>query len=227
MHLIGTETSAAELAEMQSQENPFALGTKMHVITVDYQKLLEVLRATGSDANLAGLTFIPNDQVEIEVLIYQMTPEGQEDVISAPRVTTRPGNEAQIRVVENASGRRNYQTALDPYHQEDLANLGIRLSAKPQIIDDYLRVSGTAILTKLSDRRAVFVEETTPVASYSCTKTVVPFSFVFSDGTDTVDFPVARIDGKDTMCRLTAQIVDDRGMTRKDREKVRKVSGAK
>ena len=75
-------------------------------------------------------------------------------------------------------------------------------------------ISGVAFISKMMDRVGVFVQEDIPVASYSCSKTVAPFSFVFPPGTDTNDFPAVKVDGKETMCRLTADVVDDRGMTR-------------
>jgi hypothetical protein len=217
----GSEIAVAHLAEKHLRAPRFTIGPMSNSENVDYRQFLSVLRAMGRDSELAGLSFDDHKRVEVEVLIYHPKDDGKMDVISAPKVTVKPGDSATIRVVTNGSGRQTYPPGTDEFHQEDLANLGIRLSAKPQIIGDHIRVFGVAILTKLMDRTAVFVQEDIPVASYSCSKTVVPFSFIFPPGTDTVDFPAAKVDGKETMCRLTAVVVDGRGMTRKERDQAR------
>lgn len=219
--LDGSDVAIADLAENQFKKNPAVILPGSGREGADYRQLLSVLRAMGGDADLAGLVFDTQESVEVDVLIYQMKPDGGMDVLSAPRLSTKPGNSAMIRVVENRTGRKTYPPGTDEYHQEDLANLGVRLSAKPQIIGDRIRVSGVAILTKMIDREGVFVEGNIPVASYSCTKIVVPFLAVFPPGKDSVEFPVAGEGGPDMMCRLTARLVDGRGMSRADREKAR------
>lgn len=219
--LDGTEISVADLAARQLQGHPFVIDPKSKPMKVDYRHFLSVLRAMGSHAKLAGLVFADIEQVEVEAQIYQLEPDGTRDVLSAPKFTTKSGNTAMVGVVHNASGRNTYPPGTDEFHQEDLASLGIRFSATPQIIGDHLRVSGVAIMTKMKDRVGVFVQGNVPIASYSCTKTVVPFSVVFPPGTDTVDFPVAKVDGKETMCRLTVCVVDDKGMSQADREQAR------
>ena len=219
--LDGSEITVADLAEKKFAGPPFVIDPKSKSMNVDYRQLLAVLRAVGSQAELAGLVFVNLERIEVEAQIYQLEPDGSRDVISAPRVTTKSGKSAMIRVVENASGRETYLPGTDSFHQEDLANLGIRFSVKSQIIGDHIRVSGVAIITKMMDRACVFVQGNIPIASYSCTKTVVPFSVVFPPGAEAVDFPAAKVDGKETMCRLTARIVDRHGMTKADREQAR------
>ena len=219
--LDGSEIAVADLAEKKLQGHPFVINPKSKSMKADYRQLLSVLRAMGSHAEMAGLGFINYEHVEVEAQIYQLKPDGSRDVLSAPRLSTMPGNSAMIRVVENASGRKTYLPGTDDFHQEDLANLGIRFSVKPQIIGDHIRVSGVVIMTKLIDRDGVFLQGNIPIASYSCSKTVVPFSVVFPPGSEAVVFPVAEVDGKDTMCRLTARVLGKNGMSRTDRERAR------
>lgn len=219
--LNGKEITIAELAASNRPEASYVITTVPKSVTVNYPHVLSVLRALGNDASLAGLGFVDQDQVEVELLIYQLNADGSRDVLSAPKVSTKPGNLAMVRVVENASGRKTYPLGSDEYYQEDLANLGIRLSAKPQIIGDHVRVSGAAILTKLEDRVGIFLDESIPIASYSCKKVVIPFCVVFPPGTDTVNFRAAEVEGRETMCQLKARVVDHRGMSRADRERVR------
>ena len=222
--LDGSEIAVAELAEKQLQGNPFVIDPKSKSMKADYRQLLSVLRAMGSHAELAGLGFVNSERIEVEAQVYQLKPDGIRDVISAPKLTTKPGASGMIRVVTNASGRKDYPPGTDDFHQEDLANLGLRFSAKPQIIGDHVRVSGVVIITKMKDRAGVFLQGNIPIASYSCSKTVVPFSVVFPPGTEAVDFPVAEVNGKDTMCRLTACVLDKNGMSRVERELVRSMA---
>jgi len=222
--LNGSEIAVADLAEEQLQGNPFVIDPKYKSMKADYRQLLSVLRAMGSHAELAGLGFVNSERVEVEAQVYHLKPNGSRDVLSAPKLTTKPGNSAMIRVVENASGRNNYPPGTDDFHQEDLANLGIRFSVKPQIIGDHVRVSGVVIMTKMTDRAGIFLQGNIPIASYSCSKTVVPFSVVFPPGTEAVNFPAAEVDGKETLCRLTALIVDKSGMSRADRERARSIA---
>ncbi len=220
-YLNGSKVTAVELAEKQFKGSPFVFEQVPKSLHVGYGQVLSVLRAVGSEVELAGLNFVDSELVTIEAQVYQPQSDKERDVLSAPKVTTKPGNDALIKVVQNGSGRKTYPLGTDEIHQEDLANLGIRLAAKPQIIGDHLRVSGVAILTKMQDREGVFMDGNIPVASYSCSKLVVPFSVVFPPGTDTVDFSAAKVDGKETRCQLKAEIVDSRGMTRKQREQAR------
>jgi len=124
-------------------------------------------------------------------------------------------------VVESGTTRKSYLPGTDPFQQEDLSKLGTHLSVTPLIMGDHIWVSGSATLIELEDRVGLFLDGTTPIASYSCKKTVVPFSFMFPPDTDTVKFPVAAVDGKETMCRLSAQVTDRYGMTELQREKIR------
>ena len=222
--LDGSEIAVADLAEKKLQGHPFVLHPKSKFMKADYRQLLSVLRAMGSQAEIAGLDFVISGSVEVEAQVYQLKPDGTRDVISAPRLTTKPGSSAMIRIVTNGSGRKDYPPGTDDFHQEDLANLGIRFSAKPQIIGDHIRVSGVVILAKMKDRVGVFLQGNIPIASYSCSKAVIPFSVVFPPGTEAVEFPVAEVNGKETMCRLTALVIDKNGMSRADRERVRSMT---
>ena len=222
--LDGSEITITDLAEKKLQGHPFVLHPQSEFMKADYRQLLSVLRAMGSHAELAGLGFTNSEAVEVEAQVYQLKPDGIRDVICAPKLTTKPGRSAMIRVVTNGSGRKDYPPGTDDFHQEDLANLGVRLSAKPQIIGDYIRVSGVVILAKMTDRVGVFLQGNIPIASYSCSKAVIPFSVVFPPGTEAVDFPVAKVNGKETMCRLTALVIDKHGMSRGDRERAREMT---
>jgi hypothetical protein len=217
----GIEIAVTDLAAKQLTGTPFVIDPKSKAMEADYRQFLAVLRAIGGHAELAGLNFVETGRIEVEANIYQLQADGSHDVLSAPKLTAKPGSSSTIRAVQNATGRSTYQPWMDEFHQEDLANLGIRFTARPQIIGDHLRVSGVAIMTKSTGQAGVFLQDNVPVCSYSCSKMVVPFSMVFPPGIEALEFSVAKVDGEETMCRLTAVVVDDRGMTRKQREQAR------
>ena len=220
--LNGTEQVITDLFQKKFKGNPVAIDPKSKSMKIDYRQLLTVFRSIGDNVEIAGLGFVDSERVKVEALIYRQKPDGTRDVLSAPQLTAMVGCSSAIRVVENASGRKNYPSGTDNFNQEDLANLGIRFSAKPQIIGDYIRVSGVAILTKSMDMGEVlFMDRDTPLFSYSVMKTVIPFSVLFPSGTETVEFPVADIDGKKAMCQLSVCVVGERGMSRADRERAR------
>jgi len=218
--LDGSEVAPEDLTDGRLKRIPLVIDPKSGT-NPDYRQLLSVLRAIGSSAQLAGLGFARFEHVEVEAQVYRLKPDGSRDVLCAPRLSTKPGKSAMIRVVEDASGRNNYPPGTDEFHQEDLANLGIRFSAKPRIIGDDVRVSGVVVLTKMKDRVCVFQQEGIPVASYTCSKMVVPFSVVLPSGTEAAVFPVAKMDGQETLCRITARVLDQHGMSQADRERAR------
>lgn len=222
--LDGREIALADIKGMNPSGAPYLVSSLLKVQHVDYRQLLRILEAVGDDAEIAGLSFVTSGSVQVEAQIIRILDDGREDVLSAPRLTTQAGNEAMVRVVENASGYKLHQLADDNFHQEDLAHLGIRFSATPQIIGDYLKVEGVAIITRLKSRHPVFVDKKIPVASYACSKVVVPFSVVFEEGTDSVEFDIADIEGNAAKCRLSAKRVDQRGMTREERETAQKAA---
>ena len=190
-------------------------------VPMDYRSLLAVLRGLGPGVKVAALSCHGVSQVKVEAMLFHPEPDGTRDVLTAPQVTTRPGGGAMIRVVENKSGRRSYLPGTDGFHQEDLANLGVRFSAKPQLIGEYIRVSGVVVVTKGNgeDRKEVFRDGDIPIYSYSIMKVVAPYSVLLPPGTTSVEFPVADVGGKPTMCRLKAQVVDQYGMTGEQRAK--------
>jgi len=190
-------------------------------VPMDYRSLLAVLRSLGADVQVAALSCHGVEQVKIEAMVFHPNPDGTRDVLTAPQVTTRPGGGAMIRVVENESGRRSYFSGTDGFHQEDLANLGVRFSANPQLIGDNIRVSGVVIVTKgkAKDKKEVFRDGDIPIYSYLVTKMVAPYSVLLPPGTKSVEFPIADVGGKPTMCRLKAQVVDQYGMTAEQRAK--------
>lgn len=181
----------------------------------------EVIKTVGSKS--IHHIFFPNrdQQVQVSAQIYQLNAAGELKVLAAPRITTAPGYPAAMRVVENQTGRLHYEPGLDTFHQEDLANLGIRLTATPQILGDCVRVRGVAILTKSMSREAGFQEKDIPIYSYSVNKTVAPFSVVLPIVNEGADIPIAEVDGKKTRCRISAVIVDHKGMSQKDRDMAR------
>lgn len=189
---------------------------------VGFGAFLNGLKALPDEVSIGGMRCEIRSGVEISAHIFTIDKDGKEDVLSAPKVTTKAGNEAVLRVVQNASGYKSNEFVNDKYHQEDLANLGSRLRVTLQVIGDDLLVSGVTILTKMNERQPVFMDGSVPVASYTCSKIVVPFSFVFKSDVDTVEFDIADIDGKPAKCKLSAQIVDDKGMNRKQREASRR-----
>ncbi|MDF7808514.1 hypothetical protein P4E94_13765 [Pontiellaceae bacterium B12219] len=222
--LNGTAISVADLAQLNSRGNPFVIDRKNASSPVDYRQLLSVLRAIGGNAEIAGLEFVDEERISVEAVISSVKPDGTRDVHSAPKVTVTPGTDAMIRVVTNGAGKQTYEPWMDEFHQEDLANLGIRFSVNAQIIGEYIRVSGVVILTKLQDRAGLFLHNGTPVASYTCSKVVVPIEVVLPPGIETVEFPVVKIDGKEAFCRVRAVTVDKRGMTKAQRERAREAA---
>jgi len=220
------ELMTADFSPNKLPKAPFYMYSESKSSTGNYRQLLLVLRALESDAELVGLAVgdpkaVEVDMVKVKATIYQMNDDGSEKLLSAPYVTVLSGKSAMVKVVDSGTDRKSYLPGTDPFEQEDLSKLGTHLSLRPLIMGDDIWVSGTATLIKLEDRVGVFLDGKTPIASYSCKKTVVPFSFMFSSGTDTVKFPVADVDGEETMCRLSAQIVDRHGMTVKLRKKIR------
>ena len=211
--LNGEKVKLTDLSKKLLPDTPLSMECK----TVDYRQVLAVLSAVGPSARITSLRCMDLINIEVEAKIYQVKADGTKDVFSAPMVTTKPGNTAVVRVVENNSGQRLYRPGQDEYHQEDLANLGVRLAVHPKWIGDYIRVSGVTILTKGTGRKEAFVEDGIPIYSYSSAKTVVPFSKVFPPGVDSLEFPVSDMNGKEAFCRLSVAIVDAHGMTLKDR----------
>lgn len=189
---------------------------------VGFLAFLNGLKALPEGVSIAGIRCEIRSSVSVEAAIFTVDEKGKEDVLSAPKVSTKAGNEAVLRVVQNASGYKHSQLVDDKYHQDDLANLGSRLIVTPQIIGDDLLVSGVGVLTKMKDRQPVFMDGSIPVASYTCSKVVVPFSCVFKGDVDTVEFDIADVEGRPAKCRLTVRIVDDKGMNRKQREMARR-----
>ncbi|MDF7800499.1 hypothetical protein P4C99_13560 [Pontiellaceae bacterium B1224] len=189
-------------------------------VPVDFRHLLAVARALGPSVKVASLRIHDFSQVQVEAEIYELNPDGTKNVLTAPKLTTKSGNEALIGALENASGWTTYQAEKDQFHQEDLAELGISFSVTPVVIGEYVRVSGVAILTKsISPKQERFQLEGIPYYSYSVSKTVVPFSQVFPPGVESVEFKVGEVDDIITMFRLSAVVVDEQG--KGQRRKVR------
>ncbi len=220
--LDGRAVAPEEIKGVNASGAPYFLSSRQQAAPVDYRELQRVLAAVGDDAEIAGLRFITSGSVEVEAQIIRILDDGSEDVLYAPRLTTQAGYEAMVKVVENASGYTFHQLADNKFYQEDLAHLGIRFSATPQLIGQYLKVEGAAVVTRLNNRQPVFLDETVPVASYACSKVVIPFSAVFEEGTDSIEFAVADIEGRPAKCRLSAKRIDQRGMTREAQPRAEK-----
>lgn len=189
---------------------------------LDFNHLLAVARALGSDVKITALASHDFSQVQVKAEIYQLNTDGTTNRLSRPTVTTKSGNEAMIRVVENGSGLKYFGPGADEFEQEDLGNLGVRFSVTPQVIGEYIRVSGVVILTKsIAPKEESFQQKGIPYYSYSVTKMVVPFCHVLPPGVEAVEFKVGEEGGIKMMCRLNAVVVDDRGMTREQRETAR------
>ncbi|MDF7808512.1 hypothetical protein P4E94_13755 [Pontiellaceae bacterium B12219] len=116
--------------------------------SVNYVDLLAVARALGPNVKIVALAIHSFKQVEVKAEIYELNAAGETNRLSAPMVTTKAGNEVLIRVVSTESGLKTFPFGADEFHQEDLANLGVRFAVCPQIIGNYVRVSGVVILTK-------------------------------------------------------------------------------
>jgi hypothetical protein len=222
--LNGTAISVADLAQRKLKGNPFVIDQMNAARPVDYRQLLSVLRAIGGNAEIAGLEFVDEERISIEAIISTVKPDGTRDVISAPKPTVTPGTDAMIRIVTNGTGQRTYEPWMDEFHQEDLANLGIRFSVRAQIIGEYIRITGVVILVKQKSREGLFLHNAIPVASYTCSKVVVPIDVALLPGIEAVEFPVAQIDGQEAFCRVSAVTVDKRGMTKAQRAKAREAA---
>lgn len=186
---------------------------------VDYHRFLEVMRALGPDVSISALYCDARSYVSVSAEIYTLRDDGSKNVLSAPRFTTVSGNEGGVGVVHNDSGMKTFES--DEFHQKDLGNLGNQFFVEPRIIGDYITLSGIAVIRRSLGKEEVFREGDVPIYSYSSNKTVVPISFTFSPGENSVEFKIADVDGGSAMCRLSAEVVDDRGRSRADREKAR------
>jgi hypothetical protein len=180
--------------------------------SVNYLDLLAVVSALGPNVQVMALAIHDFSQVQVRAEIYELNADGTTNRLSAPMVTTKSGNGAMIRVVENASGLKNFRSESDEFHQEDLGNLGVRFSVTPQVIGDYIRVSGVAILTKsTTPKEESFQQKGIPYYSYSVTKVVVPFCQVLPPGVEAVEFKVSEKENVRMMCRLSVSIVETGG----------------
>lgn len=222
---IRVNKEAVELAELTTQ-----LSTDGGIIIrgdsgplAQRRVFLEVLESVGSSDRICQLTCSNfKQQIRIEAEIFQMNDDGSKKVLTAPRITTKAGSMAMMGVGENQSGFRRGPGEFDAFHQEDLAHAGVRFNVRPQLIGDHFRLSGVLILVKNSGKEEVFRVGESAIYSYAAAKVVVPFSVVLPPGVESVEFPTAEIDGKKTLCRIGAVLVDDKGMTAEERKMIGK-----
>jgi hypothetical protein len=179
--------------------------------TTDYKQLLLVLRAMGNQIKIAGLILDDPNQVRLGSQVFQNEDDGSEKVIADRMHTILPGSMPSLDVVKNESGYRPYGFAHDEFHQEDLAHLGVRFAVKPQIIGEYIRVSGVVVMTKSIDREEVFKQRNVPLYRYTCEKVIVPYSLIIPPDVESIEFELGEVDGKKTMCRISVDVQDDQG----------------
>lgn len=226
----GTLTLSGNPVELSDLAGLLSADRKVGIESVSskpppFSAFLEVVQSIGSK-NVHHI-FVPNrdQQVQISAKVFQINEDGSEKVLSSPMFTAQPGFEAKIGVVSSNNGSDQFRGSHDPFHQEDLGNLGVRFSGLPELIGDHLRVSGVIELVRSTDpRQEVFKQGDIPIYSYSVSKHVVPFSAVLAPGQEYVEFPAASINGKKTIFRLSADIVDGMGMTRKERDEMRQTA---
>lgn len=212
--LNGTPIAISEFSATMLRGSLVSIQSRERGSPLKFSQLLAVARKLDPNVKIAALACHDFSQARVKAEIYQLNPDGTKNALSAPMLTSKPGNEAMIRAVENASELKSFWTGSDEFHQEDLGSLGVRFSVTPQVIGDYIRLSGVAILTKsAAPKEESFQQKGIPFYSYSVTKTVAPFSLVFPPDIESIQFKVGEKDGTKTMCRLSAAVVDDQGNT--------------
>lgn len=207
-----TETDVKGLEPGSLEGSPVVICQETGSMPVDYQQLLVALRALGEQVKIAGLLLDDRDEVRVKTQLYQIKDDGTRDVLFDRELTILSGSLPTKSTVENKSGHRHYPSHLDDFHREDLAHIGIRFSVKPQIIGEYIRLSGVVVMTKALGHDEVFKQRKASIYSYSTKKKVVPFSVVLPQGTDSVEFPLESVDGNIIICKLTAHIVGENGL---------------
>ena len=102
----------------------------------------------------------------------------------------------------NQSGYKSSWINLDTFYQQDLAQIGTKVSVYAQQIDNDFRLSGTIILIKKIEREEAFKSKDIPIYYYSVLKTVTPFSVLQPAGYDYVEFSIPPVEGKPTHCQI-------------------------
>ena len=147
--------------------------------------------------------------VSAKMEIFQINDDGTTEVLSAPSVGTSLGGSTGASIGTNESGYKNRTIEHDDFRQQDLTNIGIKMSIEPQRIGEYFRLKGIAVLVKLEGKEFSFPMDDIPIYSYSVNKTVIPFSVVLPPNFDYVELPMPPINGKPTRCRLTCRLVSE------------------
>ena len=147
--------------------------------------------------------------VSAKIEIFQINDDGTTEVLSAPSVRTSLGGSTGVTLGSNESGYINGTIENDDFRQQDLTNIGIKMSIDPQRIGEYFRLKGIAVLVKLEGKEFSFPMGDIPIYSYSVNKTVIPFSVVLPPNFDYVELPMPPINGKPTRCRLTCRLASE------------------
>jgi len=143
--------------------------------------------------------------VEIKAELIEILDDGRERELSAPRITTRPGNISSLGVRAKQS-----QQKTDIYQQNERTGGGISFNVFPQFIGDYIKLSGSISMKKVGGEEAFTLGEES-IQNYSTETITIPFVYIFDKNTDSVEFDPIDVGGKKLVCRLQAYRVSDQG----------------
>ncbi len=217
----GDPVELSQLSDRLSDDREVGIVSDTYQAPPPLSRILAVANVVGKQRIDFLLISDRNRQVKIMASIVEIGTDGTEKLLSAPRITTQPGCAGMIRAVQNNSGYDSFFDKEDPFHQEDLGNLGVRFSVTPFLMGDHIRVAGVIVLTKsAAPRQQMFKQGDMPIYSYSVSKFVCPFSCVIADG-ESVELPVGSVEGRKTVCLLRADLVDGKGMTKEERDAAR------
>jgi hypothetical protein len=211
--LNGETMEVADLTSDKLSGRPVNIGYADIYSSVNYRQLLAVCRVLGAGTQINSFFLVDRRMLKVAVEIYEIDDNGDKRVLSAPWQSSAPSRRyAAIGVVANESGIKPYKAEQDEFHQEDLANLGVQLFMRRQIVGEDILISGVAILRKsITPKEESFLQKEIPYYSYSVSKTVIPVSLIFPPDVETIEFKVSEVDGIKTMCRIRVEIQDDQG----------------
>jgi hypothetical protein len=158
----------------------------------------------------------PPTQITVEAQFIERTPDGQLDLLSAPKVTMLPGKTAILRMVEERAFPTGGLAEILADAKEDGADkveTGAELEVCPTVEGEAnVRLVGVGTITDVMDQISTAPPNEGPAASYAIRQVVAPFSLVCPTG-EFVTIPMAKRDnsGKEIELRVRAKVIDLRG----------------
>lgn len=143
--------------------------------------------------------------VELKAEVVEIQDDGTEKKLSSPRISTKSGNVASMGVRE-----KQPESKEDLYQQNGRSGGGVSFTVFPQVIGDYIKVTGSISVKRIKGSEAFKIDNQS-MRNYSTETIVIPFAYVFDKDTDTVEFNPVEIGGKKIVCRLQAFHVSDQG----------------